>query len=369
MKIMTIGGATKDDIIQYANQEMLHLHTTHGKQSFLIFEEGKKIEVNELGNYTGGGATNSAVSFKRLGFDVKILCKVGSDHHADLVLQKLQQESVDIDFIKKSKDTPTGHSFILPSASGDRCIFAFRGANTQLLEKEIPKEEIKNCDWLYITSLSGESSQLLLPITELAKKHNIPVANNPGISQLAAGAHTLRESLKNIEILILNAQEANEFMQSLVQTDEELKAKISRSCEMPEKQKSPCLVSSPIHYHDIQFNIRDFFQEVLSQGPKIVVVTNGKEGVYVASEKTIHFHPSLPPQKMANTLGAGDSFGSCFVAQIAQGKSISESLARGIVNASCVISHLDAKTGLLNAQELEKQTQKVSKNKKMEFEL
>ncbi|MFC1845504.1 carbohydrate kinase family protein [Candidatus Dependentiae bacterium] len=369
MKIITIGGATQDAIIQYSPQEMLQLHTARGKQAFLIVEEGKKIEVNELAYHTGGGATNSAVSFKRLGFSVDIFCKIGTDFQADFVLKKLEQEEINTKLIKKTDKQATGTSFIIPSLGGDRSIFAFRGANTLMQENEIPTEEIKQAGWLYITSLSGDSSQLLLPITELAKKHNIPVANNPGVSQLAAGARTLCKSLKNIDILILNAQEANEFMQSLVQTDEQLKNKISQSCAAPGEERAPELISSPICYQDIQFNIRDFFQEVLKRGPKTVVVTNGAEGVYAASEGNIYFHSALQPATIVNTLGAGDAFGSCFVAQIAQGKSVEEALTMGIVNAASAIAHLDAKSGLLTAQELEKQAEEHPKGLCQQFGL
>jgi len=361
MKIITIGGATQDSIIQYKEQEMLNLQTVQGKQSFLILEEGKKIEVSELDIFTGGGSTNSAVSFKKLGFTVDTFCKVGSDTPADFVLKQLQEKGIGTQHIVRSDTMPTGSSFIIPTLSGDRVVFAFRGSNTQLLEKEIPTEAIKQSDWLYITSLSGNSSKLLLPITEQAKKNNIPVANNPGISQLAAGAHTLRNALKNIEILILNADEASQFMQSLVQTDKELKEKITHKYTNSKNKQDPTLMQAPIHFRDIQFNIRDFFETVLSHGPKIVVVTNGAEGVYVASEETIYFHPSIKPKKIASTLGAGDSFGSCFTACIALGKSIENSLLMGILNSSSVISLVGAKNGLLDLQELEKRAKATPK--------
>lgn len=368
MKVMTIGGATQDAIIQYHSQEMLQLQTSHGKTAFLLIEEGKKIEVDRLTYHTGGGATNSATSFKRLGFSVDVFCKIGSDMQADFVLNDLKKTGINTTLIKKTKKQSTGISFIIPSLNGDRSIFAFRGANTLLLKKEIPIDEIKQANLLYITSLSGDSSHLLFYITELAKKNNILVANNPGVSQLASGAKTLCESLKNIDILILNAQEANEFMQSLVQTDKELKNKISQSCATPGEEKAPALICSPIHYHDILFNIRDFFKEVLKKGPSIVVVTNGAEGVYAASGKSIYFHPAIAPKNIINTLGAGDAFGSCFVAQIAKGEKIEEALKQGILNASSVIAHLDAKAGLLTMQELKKLATS-SKNLYQKFKL
>ncbi|MCK5632647.1 carbohydrate kinase family protein [bacterium] len=368
MKIMSIGGATQDTIVQYQPHETLQLHTKNKKQSYLILEEGKKIEVENLTYFTGGGATNAAISFKRLGCNVDIFCNIGIDKQGDFIIKNLQDEGLTTKHITKSKTLPTGTSFIIPTLSGDRTIFAFRGANSELQEKKLPQEIIKQCNWLYITSLSGQSSQLLLPITTFAKEHNIRIANNPGISQLADGAHALCKSLPNIEILILNAQEAKEFMQSLVHETKGLQDKITRSCASTKKQQAPHLLASPIEYQNIQFDLRDFFSEVLSRGPKIVVVTNGAEGIYAATQKSLYFHPALAPQQIANTLGAGDAFGSCFTAYIAKKATISEALLAGIINASSAIGSLDAKSGLLSESEIQKRIDSTQKNLTLKFE-
>ncbi len=369
MKCMTIGGATQDTIIQYEPQEMLQLHTKYGQQAFLIIEEGKKIEVQSLDYFSGGGATNSAVACKRLGIDVTIACKIGTDIQGEFVQYDLAQEDISIEHISYSDTLPTGSSIIVPCRSGDRCIFALRGANTQLTEQEIPEEIIKQCDFLYITSLSGESSKLLLPITKLAKQHGVFVATNPGVSQLAAGAHALCQSLANVDILILNAEEANELMHSLVQTNEGLRDKISRSSAAKGQHQEPRLIQSPIYFQNIQFNIRDFFKEVLTRGPKIVVVTNGAEGVYAATQETVYFHPSLAPEHIVSTLGAGDAFGSCFATNIAMGTPLQDALLMGILNASSVISSVGAKTGLLTIAELQKRAQSVKKGLLQSFGL
>lgn len=366
---MTIGGATQDTIIQYEPQERLQLHTKYGEQAFLIIEEGKKVEIQGLDYFSGGGATNSAVACQRLGVDVTIACKIGTDIQGEFVQYDLAQENIDIEYISYSENLPTGSSIIIPCRSGDRCIFALRGANTELCEQDIPTQLIKECDFLYITSLSGESSKLLLPITQLAKQHGIFVVTNPGVSQLASGAHALCQSLAHIDVLIMNADEANELMHSLVQTDQGLREKISHSCTPKGLCQEPRLIQSPIYFQNIQFNIRDFFKEVLSRGPKIVVVTNGAEGVYVATQETVYFHPSLAPEHIVNTLGAGDAFGSCFATHLAMGSALEDALLMGIINASSVISAMGAKTGLLTLEELQKRAKDVKKDLLQSFKL
>jgi len=350
MKILTVGGATRDIFIQYESPELLYLERATGKRAFLILEQGTKIEVQQLKYHSGGGATNSAVSFKRLGFDVTTFFKVGNDKQGEFILCAMEKEGIDTRHIVCATDCATGTSFIIPSLTGDYTVLAYRGANAQLKLDEVPLDEIEHQDQLYITSLSGASSALLLPITQKAKEHEVPVAVNPGGSQLGSGAAMLRESLKNIDILILNAAEANIFMASLVHTDKELQSRI-KTADTVAPHGAPLLLQAPIKYGQICFNLSHFFQEVLRRGPRIVVVTNGAEGVYAATKEGIYFHPTIPV-KLINSVGAGDAFGSTFVASLLQKKSIEQAMLRGILNSVSVISHMGAKTGLLREQEL-----------------
>jgi len=176
---------------------------------------------------------------------------------------------------------------------------------------------------------------------------------------LAVGVPELRESLKNIDILILNSIEANQFMRTLIQLDTELKKTVEKTSKTLNNKHAPQLLKSAIIYQDITFSLHHYFQEILKRGPRIVVVTNGAEGVYVAKDDTIYFHPSIKT-KVISTLGAGDSFGSGFVASLIAEKSIEEAMVRGIINASSVISYLDAKTGLLSTKELEKRATELT---------
>src|SRR2546430_1582950 len=94
------------------------------------------------------------------------------------------------------------------------------------------------------------------------------------------------------------------------------------------------------------FTINNFFELILANGPKIVVITNGIEGVHIGVKDRSYFHPSLPTS-IANTLGAGDAFGSAFTAAILRNKSIECAMMYGLFNSASVVSFLDAKEGLL----------------------
>jgi sugar/nucleoside kinase (ribokinase family) len=345
-KIVTIGGVTEDIFIQYHNTESLNLHTQIDEKTFLIFQEGAKVEVEQLSYSSGGGATNSAASFKQLGFDVSSFFRIGNDPAGLRVLKEIGKIGINTKHVLKDPSESTGTSFILPTKSGNRVILAHRGCNKNIKEEELPLELIKQADQLYITSLSHPASQLLPVITTFAKAHGIPVATNPGKSQLEEGAELLQQSLKNIDILILNRSEAAICMGALIQTNPELQKKVLTTPQQLSKENVPHLLQTPLSFKSICFDAQDYFREVLKRGPQVAVVTNGAEGVYVATGNTLYFHPSLPAD-IVSTVGAGDAFGSCFVGCLTHEKSITESLVAGIINASSVISKLDAKEGQL----------------------
>ena len=94
-----------------------------------------------------------------------------------------------------------------------------------------------------------------------------------------------------------------------------------------------------------------FFTVVHAHGPNVIVVTNGAEGVYVCDKQTIYFHPSIKIT-IVSSIGAGDAFGSCFVAQLINKKSIEDALRAGIINSASVIEHLGTQSGLLTQKEI-----------------
>ncbi len=367
MKIITIGGATQDVFMDAHQVDMIQFQHKMHTDAYLLFQEGSKIEVDHLSYCSGGGATNSAASFAQLNFDVATIFKKANDCPGQFIENDLTKRRINLTAcITTSKDQCSGMSFIIPSPEGDATILAYRGVNATLTQKEFPFSALSAKTPVYITSLSGASSSLLLPICKQAHEQGSLVATNPGSSQLSKGAPTIGESLPYIDIFICNASEAQCLMESLVQTDRALQQMQGKIPEM--QPETPMLLQSLLMYEDICFNIAHYFTEVSKRGPKTVVVTNGAEGVYVFHENTIYFHPSLEV-KLSNTTGAGDSFGSCFVASILKGYSVTDALINGIINASSVISYENAKDGLLNWQAIEKKAEVVGKKKIKKFNI
>ncbi len=354
-KILTIGSGMHDVFMQYEGVETLQLHTNHQDLSYICMQAGRKIEIQKLISYCGGGATNSAVSFARAGFDVTIFCKIGADHAGNFIIEHLKKEKVNTDTLIMTNTAVTGSSFIIPGPHGNSALFVHRGANITLTKSEIPHHAIAHSDQLYITSLSGPTAQLLLPITALAKQCNKPIAANPGTSQLRAGADYLKSALSNIDTLILNSYEAELLMTSLTILMPPLPTPFYKDKFLPK------LLKKPLGSATTCFTLPQFFHQVHACGPRIIVVTNGAEGVYASDTQTIYFHPSIPIE-IVNSIGAGDAFGSCFVASLYNKRTIDDALRAGVINSASVIEHLGTQTGLLTTDEIDHRSTLLDKS-------
>ena len=355
IKALTIGAATLDTIIEYEDMLSINLQKKDNVNSFMLLEEGAKIEVTEFNSASGGGATNAAVSIKKLGIDVNFFGKVGKDLKSDVVLKELKEYGINTSNVKYSDILGTASSYVIPTLSGDRVIFAYRGANADIQKEDVPIQAIKEADFLYITSLSKNSASILPHIVEIAKQNNTKVAINPGNSQLALGKSFIKDAMFGIDTLVLNYQEAQKLMMSLLST------KDLNIIDSVNENTDNRLDGNDAIFQNSTFRLRDFFKLCFKLGPKTIVVTDGSSGVYIANNNEIIHSKALYVENVVNTLGAGDAFSSTFCANLYKGNSIVESLKYALINSAEVVKRKDAKSGLLNLEELNIIKEKIDK--------
>lgn len=380
MRVVTIGGATLDTYLVHSVSDSMQLRQNDLSIDYMLLRAGSKIEVTNMHHCSGGGATNAAVSFKQQGYEVATFCNLGTDENGNAIIKQLKSYGIDTSLITQTTENNTATSFIIKAHGHDRTIFAYRGANKAMQADKIPYDAIKTSNQLYITSLSEDSAQLLPDIASFAHKHKVPVAINPGMSQLSRGVKLLQKALPYLDIFILNYEEAKSLMLALAADNESFKKAFTfsaapRSCpidiaEIPNEQRNhqPYLVNNPISCENLTFSIRHFFQQMFALGPRIVVVTNSSNGVYVGTKNAILFHPSLETT-IVDTVGAGDSFGSCFVGSLGYGDSVETALRNGIVNAASVLQHVGAKNGLLTREALQKKTATIDQKLIKHFDI
>jgi ribokinase len=347
MKTLTVGGAVVDSIAIINSDNIEHITMRNADASFLLLEEGRKTEAEEISTHPGGGAVNAAISMSRLGIDVSTLVKLGRDQRADFILGALEKEGVSTRWVMRDDRLPTGAAVLLSSHERNAAIFAFRGANTLLSMKDI-KPEALAVDQLYISSLSNESADCFPELVKAAKEAGCKVAANPGIRQLTARGRAFLDTVGLLDMLIMNSVEAS----VLAPAFSTLEGEGGPILPYEQDETMPHLLRRGLSSGGFQISLLRYFQCILKTGCKMAVVTDGGGGSFVATNDAILYCP-IKRTEVVGTTGAGDAFSSTLVALTGLGWPLEKALKSAAINAAAVVGYADTQTGLMKIEELE----------------
>jgi ribokinase len=269
---------------------------------------GDKLELTTMRVFSGGGGTNTAVGFTRLGFKTSIISETGSDNFAAVILSELQREGVDTSLIVREKLEQTGGSVLLVDKKGGRTALIHRGAAAMLNDYDIPPYWFSQAGWVHLTNIAGQEETLRKIFLLVKKNLATTLSWNPGKQELTLIANgKLKVADIICKVLILNDEE----------------------WQMVEKQQP----------------------ELIKEIPEIVV-TQGKKGgyVYEHGKKTLKFLGASV--KSVDDTGAGDAFCTGFVAGQILKQPTKTCVEWGVRNAGSVISQWGAKLGLLDRERI-----------------
>lgn len=313
-QFVTVGGSTRDFMFYDPDAKFLFTPENVARQKSLCFEYGSKINVDKTYFTFGGGAANSAVNLANLGFKTGIITSVGGDENGQAILNNFKKRGVDIRLAEVRPRQMTGFSFVLTAGKEkEHVIFLYRGANNQL---QAPLKRIK-AKWFYIASLSGSNWRSILDRVFSQKKSLI--AWNPGERQLSAGFKGLKDYLAKTEVLALNKDEAVHLVISIRKNQSDANLK----------------------------NVRYLLKELKKAGPRLVLITSGKNGADVFDGQKYYHQPILKTRKVLDTTGVGDCFDSTFVAGLEKYHgNIKKALTAGMKNTAGVVTEVGAQNGL-----------------------
>lgn len=324
--LLSIGDATVDVFMTPLETETVC--ELDKKECKICFNYGEKIPVKNLEFTIGGNAANNAVGVSRLGIKDAIVLTLGDDTIGNLIVERLISERVDTSFVSRQKAAESNYSTII-NYSGERTIFTYHAPRSYEFPVQLPV-----VPWVYLTSM-GESYRPFYNhfLKWLKDNHNIKLAFNPGTWQIRAGVEGVEEILARSQILYVNREEAEKYV------------------GLPDS-----------HGHE-----KELLQGAARLGPKIVVVTDGPEGSYVYDCPQNKFlKAGIYPQDCIERTGAGDAFGSGFIAAVIKGKTIEEAILWGTVNSASVISFVGAQKGLLREGEIDSWVTQAKEKVKME---
>ncbi len=300
LDVLTIGSATRDLFLESAQFRIIRdpSFSTGEAECFAL---GSKVEIPRIVDETGGGATNAAVGFARLGLKAGAAIRLGNDHRGQAVAEEVRDEGVRV-FATIDRVHRTAISVLLLTGRGERTVLVHRGASAHLTAADIPRVSTA---WYYVTSLAGSRSALS-EVRRRADRSGAGFAWNPGADELAWGMSRVRRFLPGT-VLNLNRFEAEQL------TGEAKPERAVRS--------------------------------LLKAGAKTVVITAGKDGA-VAGDGTGMYRAGVHRVSVVSTTGAGDAFGAGFVTGIIRGWRMAQCLQLGTANSESVIRHIRAKPGL-----------------------
>ena len=314
-RIVALGSALQDlyliDRDDFVATKVYSLNSKHHESVFGELKIGSKVDIDRLSYEVGGGGTNAAVEFARHGHESIYFGNIGHDTAGDAVLACLDKEGVDTSYITYAPRKNTGCSVILLDIkSGERTILTYRGASSTFSNLDADDLERIQPDWLYVTSLRGDM-KTLRQFFEKAKAIGTKVMFNPGKLELAEKPR-LTSLLSLIDVLLVNKKEAAEIVPGVILTE----------------------LASRLHNY-----------------VSTVIITDGSMGgIATDGTKTYRFG-IYEDLKVKDTTGAGDAFGSGFLAHFAAGHSFRDSLIYASANSTFVVAMLGAKAGLLSGKE------------------
>ncbi|MGB9748369.1 MAG: carbohydrate kinase family protein [Candidatus Woesearchaeota archaeon] len=318
--VICVGGAVVDLFVNTASELITIDNRISSKQENLIaYPVGSKLLIKNFKADFGGGAFNAAVSFARLNLKTGFLGCLSKDENGIKILKRMNEEK--IKFLGHFSKEYNGFSIILDSRDEERTILTYRGCNDDFDFEIINKNKIRT-KWFYLSSFYGKSFESAKKIVDFAAKNKIHLAFNPSTYIARLGFKELKDIIKNLDIIVLNKQEAN-FITEKESVKEQL------------------------------LFLKNFVRNV-------VVVTDGKNGAY-AYNGNYFYRSKVPKVKVKETTGAGDAFASSFVYGMIKRTDVEFALKCGICNSISVVQNLGAQNILLQEKELLKRIKRYDR--------
>jgi sugar/nucleoside kinase (ribokinase family) len=227
--------------------------------------------VDEISLHGGGCALNTASALVRLGLEVAVVGKVGTDPFGDFILQLLDERGVDRPGVLQDSAVSTSATVVLVDSAGERTFLHLPGANGHLTREELDEDALFSGRALHI------AGALVMP--ELDGSPTAGVLEEAKARGLTTSLDTVWDATGRWERLLPSLPHLDLFVPSLAEG-----SAISRETE-PE-------------------SVAAWLRE---RGVGTVALKLGAGGCFVASEEFEGF-VAAPTVEAIDGTGAGDAF-------------------------------------------------------------
>jgi ribokinase len=279
----------------------------------LCVKFGQKIPFESVDEvFAVGNGPNAAVAAIRLGLQSTVVANVGDDRNGADCVKTLENEGMKTEYIHSHPGMKTNYHYVL-QYEAERTILV----KHEKFPYQLPQFS-ESPQWFYLTSLPLETLDYQLEIARYAKANGVKLAFQPGTFQMQLGKDALKEVYEASDIFFCNKEESQQIL------------------------------------GNTEGDLKKLLQGIRDLGPKIAVITDGRDGSYIMDESGAYHAPMYPdPAPPVDRTGAGDSTASTTVAYIIKGLEPKDAILRGMINSAYVVQKVGAQAGLLKADEIE----------------
>lgn len=275
--------------------------------------------LTNLSKRPGGKGLNQAIGTAKLGHQVRLIGSVGADSDSNTMFQELRKNGINTEGISRSDDIETGQAYIFVESSGDSMISILPGANTELSPIVIKENHnlFSNVGFCLI--------QTEIPIETVeeaclfAKENGIKTMLKPSASKKIPDS-----LLTKIDYFVPN--------------EDELSAVCPNFKTIKEKA-----------------------EHLISKGVENVIVTLGKQGVFLKNVDQEKYFPAADFSTVDST-GASDAFISALSAYLLRDYCLEKAIQIAIYAAGFLVSRDGITNALVDRTTLESYIAKNDSN-------
>lgn len=292
-KILVVGSINMDLVVRVPHSPM----------------PGETVLGGNFETFPGGKGANQAVAAARMGGEVTMVGRVGTDDFGDALIQSLVDNQVKTTQVIKDPEAATGIAMIAVAADGENLIVVASGANMEVSADDVLRtQELMQDTDLLLIQLECPLEAVTAAI-DLAKAYDVPVVLNP------APAQTLPQSmLEKLDYLTPNETE------------------IKMLAEEDDVEKS--------------------IQKIRNWGVRTLVITLGANGARIISDEIDRHLPAYSITAV-DTTAAGDAFNGALSVALAEGKPLMESVQYGMAAGALAATKMGAQPSLPAREEVE----------------
>jgi len=253
-------------------------------------QPGKDAEGGDLyKSGFGGDTSNTAIAAARQGAKAGYLTALGQDRFGDLLMELWRREEVDASQVKRDPAAPTGIYFVTHSEAGHQFHYYRAGsAASRMTPADLPLDYIADAKVLHVSAISQAISEnaceTVFAAMDAARKAGVQVCFDT-----------------NLRLKLWSLERARDAIEGAIRRADILRPALDDARTLTGIEDADAII--------------DHF---LKLGPKLVVMTMGKDGVILASRDGRH---RLAPNRVnaIDATGAGDTFNGSFLARLIAG--------------------------------------------------